>query len=107
MNQLGNSKTKVADLDDKLSVANSDNNMLKNDLAVAKANNDANIEKLNALKEEVNNSREKMKESFAVIAKEALKENTKELNEENSKGVGGSVSPLREDLEKFKKDNQV
>jgi DNA recombination protein RmuC len=104
MNQLGNSKTKVADLDDKLSVANSDNNILKNDLAVAKADNKASIDKLNALKEEVNNSREKMKESFAVIAKEALKENTRELNEENSKGVGGLVSPLREDLEKFKKD---
>ena len=104
MKQLENSKIKVAELDDKLSLASSDNVQLKNDLAVAKANNDANIEKLNSLKEEVKTSREQMKESFAVIAKEALKENTRELNEENSKGVGGLVSPLREDLEKFKKD---
>lgn len=103
-NQLDNSKTKVADLDEKLSVANSDNNQLKNDLAVAKANNEASIDKLNSLKEEVKTSRVQMKESFAVIAKEALKENTKELNEENNKGVGGLVSPLREDLEKFKKE---
>ena len=102
--QLDGSKTKVAELDEKLLVASSVHVQLKNDLAVAKANYEASIDKLNALKEEVNNSREKMKESFAVIAKQALKENSKELNEENTKGVGGLVSPLREDLEKFKKE---
>ena len=102
--QLDGSKTKVAELDEKLLVASSVHVQLKNDLAVAKANHEASIDKLNALKEEVNNSRDKMKESFAVIAKQALKENSKELNEENTKGVGGLVSPLREDLEKFKKE---
>lgn len=102
--QLDGCKTKVAELDEKLLVASSVHVQLKNDLAVAKANHEASIDKLNALKEEVNNSREQMKESFAVIAKQALKENSKELNEENTKGVGGLVSPLREDLEKFKKE---
>lgn len=98
-------KEKVIELSDKkVEKVNLDNFELSKLTAKLKFENESFKNRLQVLSEEVETTRGQMKEAFENIAKKALKENTSELADANSKGVGNLVTPLREDLEKFKKD---